>query len=212
MNLPNKFFKPKLPSLILLPAIWIGTVTTILVAIMVALTLQTDQTNKAYKYNIFSSKPLVLGAMADNTTVKDSRAAKIDKVFAENNCELTGLGDVFVREADKNNIPYWIVAAISFQESSCGKKTPKVNGEETYNAWGWGVYGSNVEAFENWEEGIEVVSKYLSKRFFSQNVVELCEIMQTYTPPSQGSWCNGVEYFQNEIHNYKSPRNLYKLP
>lgn len=211
MNIPNKILKPKLPSLILLPAIWLGTVSVILVSIIVTLTIQTDQTRQPHKYNIFSAKPLVLGAMTDNTGVGDSRAAKIDKVFAENNCELTGLGDVFVSEAEKNDIPYWIVAAISFQESSCGKKTPKIDGQETYNAWGWGVYGDNVEAFESWEEGIEVVSKYLSNRFFSQDVIEPCEIMQTYTPPSQGSWCNGVEYFQDEIHNYRSPLDLYKL-
>ena len=211
MNILSKFPKLKLTSFVILPAIWLGTVTTILIAIIITLTLQTNQTSKPQKYNIFSSKPLVLGAMANSTGVTDSRAAKIDKVFFENNCELTGLGDVFVREADKNDIPYWIVAAISFQESSCGKKTPKVDGKETYNAWGWGVYGDNVVSFESWEEGIEVVSKYLNEKFFSKGVKEPCEIMQVYTPPSKGSWCNGVEYFQDEIHTYRSPLDLYKL-
>lgn len=118
------------------------------------------------------------------------------------------MGEVFVHEADKNNIPYWLVAAVSFQESGCGKKTPETDGVESYNAWGWGVWGDNKHGFDNWARGIETVSKYFGDRFYSQGYTDTCEIMKVYTPPSNGSWCRGVNYFGDEIMNFSSEGDL----
>lgn len=155
-------------------------------------------------YSIYAATPLDIGSSNYNVYAKDARAQKINEVFKYYNCPLEGLGEVFVYEADKNNIPWWIVAAISFQESSCGKMTPEPNSVESYNAWGWGVYGENVVMFDNWVRGIETVSKYLSNKFFSKGITEPCEIMKVYTPPSKGSWCKGVSHFGEEIVNFKS--------
>lgn len=157
------------------------------------------------KYSIYSAKPLTLGSLDYLVYTKDSRSQKINEIFKEFNCPLEGLGEVFVYEADKNDIPWWIVASIAFQESSCGKMTPERNGVESYNAWGWAVYGDNVQMFDNWVRGIETVSSYLNKRFFSQGITEPCDIMKVYTPPSNGSWCKGVSYFGEMIQSYKSP-------
>ena len=158
------------------------------------------------KYTIYSSKPLTLDKSTQDIGYKDSRAQKINEVFKAFNCPLEGMGDVFVTEADKNDIPWWLVAAVAFQESGCGKKTPKVNGEESYNAWGWGVYGNNTHSFDNWARGIETVSDYFSQKFYSKGVTDLCDIMKIYTPPSNGSWCFGVGEFAQMIQNYQSPQ------
>lgn len=155
------------------------------------------------RYSIYSSKPLVLEQSTYNIYSKDSRANRINEVFKMYNCPLEGLGETIVSEADKNNIPWWLVAAVSFQESGCGKNTPKVAGGETYNAWGWGVYGDITWSFDNWARGIETVSEYFSKKFYSQGTTDLCEIMKTYTPPSDGSWCQGVQHFADLIQSYQ---------
>lgn len=157
------------------------------------------------RYAIYSSKPLVLQQSASTIYSMDSRAQKINEVFKMFKCPLEGLGDVFVYEADKNNIPWWLAASVAFQESSCGKNTPKVDGNESYNAWGWGVYGGNVFTFENWARGIETVSRYFDKYFISKGITDTCEIMKTYTPPSTGSWCEGVNHFAELIKDYKTP-------
>jgi hypothetical protein len=158
------------------------------------------------KYSNFSAKPLVLGAIGERVESKDAKVERLDKVFEYFKCPLSGYGDVFVEEAEKNNIPYWVTAAIAFQESSCAKNTPKTEDkQESFNAWGWAVYGEQVHAFDTWEQGIAVVSKYLNQRFYSKGVTDLCEIMGTYTPPSNGSWCNGVSYFRDMILEYESP-------
>lgn len=160
--------------------------------------------NTNNKYTIYASKPLVLNESTFEIDTTDARVQKIDNVFRDYKCPLEGLGDVFVKEADKNNIPWYIVAAISFQESGCGKKIPYVKSEPSYNAWGYGVYGDNVHEFDNWVQGIEVMSRYLSKRFYAQGVTDTSDIMKTYTPPSMGSWYKGVDYFSDLIQNYST--------
>ncbi len=155
-------------------------------------------------YNIFSSKPLTYNYAVSQINTKDSRADKIDGVFARYSCPLEGLGGKFVEEADKYGIPWWLVASVAFKESSCGKNTPKIDGAETYNAWGWGVYGDNKHSFENFARGIETVSKYFWNNFYSFGIEDPCEIMKVYTPPSDGSWCADVMYFRDIFENYQT--------
>jgi len=162
------------------------------------------------RYAIYASEPLVLQEATSTVYAEDSRAEKINEVFKMFRCPMVGLGDTFVYEADKNQIPWWLAAAIAFQESSCGKNTPKIDGEETYNAWGWGVYGQLIRSFESFEKGIGTVSSYLSDQFISRGVTDPCEMMKTYTPGSNGSWCDGVTHFADIIKNYKSPELLVK--
>lgn len=157
---------------------------------------------KFSKYNIYTAEPLVLGSSSVSLHGMDSRAKKIEGVFRAYNCPMAGTGQYIVEQADKNGIPYWIVAAIAFQESICGKLTPEKAGVESYNAWGWAVYGSSAKFFNNYEHGIKVVSEYLSKRFYKRGITETCEIMKVYTPPSNGSWCRGVNYFGEKIQNF----------
>ena len=172
--------------------------------ISMMITPQKAKPQDTTRYAIYSSRPLTLQPSTNTVYSKDSRAQRINEVFKMYNCPLEGMGDVFVYEADKNDIPWWLVAAVSFQESSCGKNTPKIGGMESYNAWGWAVYGDTTFSFDNYARGIETVSKYFRTRFFSQGITDPCEIMKIYTPPSNGSWCEGVNHFGDIIKNFKS--------
>jgi hypothetical protein len=137
----------------------LGVNAALLIAISFLITNNVTTQNPHNKYALFSSKPLTSLAASSRLFGGDPRAATIDKIMGIYNCPLEGKGRVFVTEADKYNIPYWLVAAISFQESSCGKVTPRADGQESYNAWGWGVWGPHVRTFENWDEGIRTVSR-----------------------------------------------------
>ena len=189
---------------------WFATSTfaSLILVLVLLVYPKTGIRDTAVKYSIFSSKPFVAGVSSANLTEGDARGAKIDEIFEMYNCPIQGMGNVFVREADKNNIPYWLVAAVAFQESSCGKYTPKVEGTESSNLWGWGVWGEHIYMFEDIEEGIIVVSKYMNNTFYSKGITDPCSIMKTYTPPSDGSWCKGVKYFRDEIMDYTTPSEL----
>jgi hypothetical protein len=188
------------------PSIMYGVIVALVsVSSFAFLSSRVSQTQPSDKYYIYSSKPLTVEQATSRVEIKDSRAQKINEIFKYYKCPLEGMGEVFVNEADANNIPWYLVASVAFQESSCGKNTPKVNGEESFNAWGWAVYGDKTHRFDNWARGIEIVSKYFASRFFSQGITDTCVIMKTYTPPSNGSWCNGVNEFSDLIKNYQTP-------
>lgn len=206
-NLPNTSKIPNKDFLaVIVPVVWVISTTLFLMVLSIYLLVQERKSpDLAYKYTIFSSKPKVLGYSTQDVDTEDARDERIDEVFEKYKCPIQGYGETFVKEADKNNIPYWLVAAIAFQESSCGKNTPVVKGEETYNLYGWGVWGPHVFKFESMEEGIATVSEYMSSKFISKGVTEPCEIMKTYTPPSKGSWCEGVKFFRDEIVEFESP-------
>lgn len=159
---------------------------------------------KVEKYNVFTANPLDMESTTTYLYGMDARAKKIDGVFKAYGCPMVGTGEYIVEQADKNDIPYWLVAAVAFQESLCGKYTPEKGGVESYNAWGWGVYGSNSKFFKSYEHGIKVISEYFSNRFYKRGIKETCDIMRVYTPPSNGSWCKGVNYFGEKIQNYGS--------
>ncbi len=184
--------------------LWFVLSPSLLLILIISLTITTTSSVKDTKNNLFAAKPLVLGTNTNYIETNDSRIASIDNVFEKYRCPITGYGEEFVKYADKYNIPYWLVASVAFQESSCGKNVPKKDGSETYNLYGWGVWGDNVKAFDTMEHGIEIVSKYMSENFYSKGVTDLCVIMKTYTPPSNGSWCKGVAFFRDEILDYET--------
>ena len=188
--------------------IWAAASIVIIFSFLTSLmvTPKTAKPEEVERYSMYSSKPLKPQTATTSIYSKDSRAQRINEVYKMYNCPLEGLGDVMVYEADKNNIPWWLVAAVSFQESGCGKKSPKIDGAESYNAWGWAIYGDRTFSFDNWVRGIETVSKYFSENFYSKGITDTCEIMKTYTPPSNGSWCEGVNHFADLIKNYKTPQ------
>lgn len=194
-----RFLTPFLLFFILVPMAF--------VTMMLLVATTTSQQNSAHKtkYPIYAARPHVLGESTANVASENARAATIDKVFEKWKCPLVGTGEIFVKYADANDIPYWLVAAVAFQETSCGKNIPEKDGVSSNNLWGWGVYGNNLKMFDDMEHGVKVVSQYMSERFYQQGVTELCDIMKIYTPPSSGSWCEGVEFFKDEITEYETP-------
>ena len=184
---------------------WLGLVWVITISSIVGFVYATPFTNGVENPQVFGAKTLRLPETQFETTQIDSRVLKIEKVFAKFNCPLAGNGAFIVQKADEQGIPYWLVAAVSFQESSCGKNTAEPAGvAESYNAWGYGIWGKNIKTFSDWEAGISAVSKYFGVNFFAQGVTDPCEIMKIYTPPSKGSWCEGVNYFADLIENFES--------
>ena len=81
------------------------------------------------------------------------------------------------------------------RESNLGKTIPN----DSYNAWGYGVYGGKVTKFNSWEEAIERVSRGLRRDYFDHGLDTPEKIMPKYTPPSDGSWAFCVNTFLQEL-------------
>lgn len=113
--------------------------------------------------------------------VKDrkERADKIDALLASYNSPLVGYGDKFVEEADKNDIDWRLLVAISGQESTFGIHACK---KATNSFLG---YGSCKINFKSVDEAIERVSASLggnlesTARHYGGNKTTL-QILQKY--------------------------------
>lgn len=171
-------------------------------ALMLAVSLLLNSgKKKEITYSVFSSKPLVTLSAEGTIEGRDTRPATIDQYFAKHNCPLTGTGQKMVEVADKYGIDFWLIPAIAWQESTCGKSViPGSN-----NPFGYGIYENVTTKFDDIDTAIETLGKYFRKYFYSQGITEPCEIEKTYTPPSKGRWCKSVEYFRDELTSFKSP-------
>jgi len=126
---------------------------------------------------------------------KDIRVANLKYFFRKYNSVLYDKADVFVKNADTYNFDYRLLPAIAMQESGLCKHIP----ENSYNCWGWGIYGGKVTRFSSYEEAIETISKGIKIHYIDKGLTTSEEIMKKYTPPSDGSWAYGVNTFLNII-------------
>lgn len=121
----------------------------------------------------------------------DYRIVILKKYLESHNSPLTDHASHFVTYADKYQLDWRMVAAISGVESTFGKRIPK----NSYNAYGW---ANGNYYFESWEDSIEIVSKALRKKYYDRGAKTINQIARRYAPPSS-SWAWKVEFFMNEI-------------
>lgn len=130
---------------------------------------------------------------------KVDRKEALKKFFEKYNSPLKGNVDTFIYVADKYGIDYRLIPSISCMESTCGKFLIK----NSYNPFGWGIYGSNVIYFKNYDEAISTVGEGLNKGYFAKGFDTVEEIAPIYTPPNHVNWKNGVTFFMNEISEFE---------
>ena len=127
---------------------------------------------------------------------RDARIDVLEEFFGRYNSPLQGQGPLIVRLADQYGLDYRMIPAIAFKESSLCKKTPKLS----FNCWGYGIYGKKVTRFDNYEEGIETVTRGLAQNYIAKGYTNPDEIMSKYTPSSNGSWAETVNLIMNRLH------------
>ncbi len=121
----------------------------------------------------------------------DYRTQNLRKFLLKYNSPLADYADEFVAYADKNDLDYRLVPAITGVESTFGKHIP-VN---SYNAYGW---ANGDYRFESWEDSIAHVSEVLKTKYFDKGADSIYEIARIYAPPST-TWGSKVTYFVNKI-------------
>lgn len=136
----------------------------------------------------------------------DNRAKILRKFLEQYNSPMAAHADTFVHEADKNDIDWKLVAAIAGLESGFGKHMPY----NSYNAWGWGVYGDNVIRFKNFDDGIAILSKGLRENYINKmGSDDVYVIGKRYA--SSPTWAQRVEYFMNRIEAFEEKENAMTL-
>jgi hypothetical protein len=121
----------------------------------------------------------------------DIRVANLKFFFRKYESVLYDKSEFIVKMADQYKLDYRLLPAIAMQESGLCKHIY----ENSYNCWGWGIYGNKVTRFSSYEEAIETISRGLKLYYVDKGLTTPEAIMRKYTPPSTGSWAFGVNFF-----------------
>lgn len=97
----------------------------------------------------------------------DERIGKLTAYFKKHNCPQLTYVKTYISTADKYNLPFELLPAISMQEQQCGKvvaycRPPNRQPYPANNHWGWNSAAYPKGCFNSAEEGIETVAKALA--------------------------------------------------
>lgn len=144
-----------------------------------------------------SAPSAILAGLHTNTPVQpvaDNRAKILKEYLAQYDSPLAEHADTFVQEADKQNIDWKLVPAITGVESYFGQLIPPYS----YNGWGYHVYDGNVRGFASWDEGIEVVTAALREDYMNAWGAEnIHQIGSIYA--ADPLWSSKVSHFYEEL-------------
>ncbi|PIZ66075.1 hypothetical protein COY15_01925 [Candidatus Roizmanbacteria bacterium CG_4_10_14_0_2_um_filter_39_12] len=120
--------------------------------------------------------------------VKDRRIVALKAFFRKHDSPLYDHADFIVKVSDEYELDFRLIPAIAMQESTACKVIP----HDSYNCWGWGIYGNKITRFSSFQDGIETVAQGLKKNYIDKGLTTPEDIMAKYTPSSNGSWARGV--------------------
>ncbi|PIU36877.1 hypothetical protein CO005_01865 [Candidatus Roizmanbacteria bacterium CG_4_8_14_3_um_filter_34_9] len=125
----------------------------------------------------------------------DARAANLKAFLRKYNSDLYNHTDKIIEVSDKYGFDYRLLPAIAMQESNLCHLIP----ENSFNCWGWGIYGTTVTRFDSYDDAIETVGKGIKDHYIDEGLVTASAIMAKYTPSSKGSWQHGVNTFMKAL-------------
>lgn len=132
---------------------------------------------------------------ASITESNGAKAEKIRQYLSRYGSPLEPYAVDIINAAEEYGLDHRLIPAIAMKESTLCKKIP-VN---SYNCWGFGIYGNKVTRFADYKEGIYTVTKALATRYKGRGLVTPEQIMTMYTPSSNGSWAVGVNHVMNQL-------------
>ncbi len=145
---------------------------------------------------VYAALPGTRDTLSAIITENDGKnAEKIRAFLAKYNSPLEPYAVDLVDAADQYGLDRRLLVGIAMQESTLCKKIP-VN---SYNCWGFGIYGTKVTRFADFREGIYTVSKALATKYKTRGLVTPNQIMTMYTPGSNGSWAKGVNHTMGQL-------------
>ncbi len=145
---------------------------------------------------VFASLPAVSSEIRSSFQTDDARVEIIRQYLTKYKSPLRPYAKLIVQLSDKYDFDYRWLIAIAQQESSLCKRIPS----NSYNCWGWGIYGDKVTKFNSYQDALTSIAPQFKAKFLQEaHLKDPYEVMQTYTPPSDGSWAEGVLYFFKQL-------------
>lgn len=125
----------------------------------------------------------------------DVRISALSKFFGDYRSPLLAHVDTLVKQADLWGLDYALIPAISMQESQGCKTIPF----DSYNCWGFGIYGTKITRFENYEAAISQVAKTIKETYIKKGLTNPTLLEDRWAPSSRGLWSYSVNFFIGKI-------------
>lgn len=182
-------------------ATWFGaTITTLIFSITFTFYLAHPKIVKpsVQSFKLYAALPKSGSFISNEIGEADGRAKIVEGFFKNYKSPLSDYSKHFIDVADKYNLNWRLLPAIAMQESIGGKKVIK----NSFNPFGYGIYGKLVTRFSSWDEAIERVGRALREDYLNKGLKTPSQIMTKYTPPSMskgGTWAKAVSSFIAEL-------------
>lgn len=125
----------------------------------------------------------------------DNKAKTLAAYLAKYDSPLQYHAQDFIDAAEAYQLDWKMVPAIAGVESTFGKQIPG-----GYNAWGWGVYGTQAIYFNSWREAIFTISKGLREDYLNKGLNDPYSINRIYA--ASPFWGGRVSYFMQDLENF----------
>lgn len=130
---------------------------------------------------------------------QDVRHMVLKKFFSEYKSPLESYVDEIIYESDLYGLDYALIPAIAMQESG-GCKVIPIN---SYNCWGFGIYGNKKVIFSSFDEAVGKVAKTIKEAYIKRGLTNATLLEDRWTPSSRGQWSYSVNYFIGKIREYE---------
>lgn len=152
---------------------------------------------------IFSALPAFDEQIRTSIKTADARPEIIRQYLRKYESPLEPHANLIVALSDQYQFDYRWLVAIAQQESNLCRHIP----DDSYNCWGWGIYPEpgnpevlRVTRFNSYEDALRRIAPQFTKIFLKgKHYQDPSEVMKTYTPPSDGSWADGVSLFFDHL-------------
>lgn len=200
--------KASLKTVFIAYAWLLATTGAILISIASFHFYSLTQKNKPTTIAQADNQPTNSLSFADNPEVKgvqtvietdDSRAAIVANFLERYDSPMVPYdyyGQKLVEIADRYNLDFRLLPAISMKESNLCKKT---HSEAPHNCLGFGIHERGTLDFESYEAGFERAGKELRAYYINQGRITPEQIMRKYTPSNGGEWADTVNQFMAEM-------------
>jgi hypothetical protein len=145
----------------------------------------------------------ISGVLKTEPIQLDNRVEKLVAFLEEYDSPLVPYAQDFVEAADKYQIDWKLLPAITGVESTFGKQIPF----NSYNAYGW---NNGYYRFQSWEDSIEKVTQALKEKYYNRGLDNPYKIGRVYAPPSP-SWGKRVDNFMKTIDSFPNNNPLSTL-
>jgi len=143
----------------------------------------------------FAALPTIGNLLEDQISSKDIRVENLREFLNRYGSPLEPFAKQIVDTSVKYGLDFKLLPAIAMQESNLCKKAPK----NSFNCWGFGMYGKKAAKFSGYGEAIDAVSETLAKDYKDIGLITPEQIMTKYTPSNSGDWALSVNYFMNQL-------------